>query len=244
MIIHKIPKPLTIIGEHSNKCMCYASCNFTYIGNLINKKRFLINKKTKNFYQNYIKNYPILKSSFLNYLNGNDFFSCFTSLFGGLNFLNKNNENWFNIKLNHKTNFFDYVLVFHIRRKHFKYEKIETNETFNLTVVNKMVDDAHKAYYESDYEFLGKLIDSYWRLKKQSDPNCGNNYIYKIYSDCRLAGAWGGKMDENTMFLLAPKEKHENIKNVMKENIILNPKPCTTGIITEEIFSGNSNCCK
>lgn len=244
MIIHKIPKPISIIGEHSNKCMIYSSCNFTYISNFFNKKRFLVNKKVKSFYKNYIKNYPILKSNFINYLSDSEFFSSFTSLFGGFNFLNKKENDWFNIKLNHKTNFFDYALVFHIRRKFFKYEKIETKETFNLTIVNKLVDDAYKAYQDLDYEFLGKLIDSYWKLKKQSDPKCANNYIYKIYSDCRLAGAWGGKMDENIMFLLAPKEKHEDIKNILKENIILNSKLTTSGIVTEEIFSGNSNCCK
>jgi galactokinase/mevalonate kinase-like predicted kinase len=85
-----------------------------------------------------------------------------------------------------------------------------------------MVDDAYSAYIDNDFKFMGKLIDSYWRIKTQLDPNSANEFIYRIYSDCRLAGAWGGKMDENTMIILAPKEKHEEICTVMKDHIRLN----------------------
>jgi galactokinase/mevalonate kinase-like predicted kinase len=107
-----------------------------------------------------------------------------------------------------------------------------------------MVDDAYNAYVDKDFKFMGKLIDSYWRIKTQLDPNSANEFIYKAYSDCRLSGAWGGKMDENTMIILAPKEKHEGICAIMKDHIKLKSSVNTTGIVREELFSGNSNCCK
>ena len=107
-----------------------------------------------------------------------------------------------------------------------------------------MVEDAYKAYSKNDFKFFGTLVDSYWRAKLNSNPNFANQYIYNLYSNCRLAGAWGGKLDENTMILLAPPDKHNNILNVMKDHIRLKSALNTTGIITEELFGGNSNCCK
>ena len=244
MIFHKIPKPITLIGEMSNKCISYASCNFTYINKFKNKSRYLINKNVKDFYKKYLKNYEKIKSNIIKIETSSEFASSYSSLFGNLNLTSVFNKEWFNIRLKYNKEFFDNLLVFHIKRKFYKYEISNSINSLNLDVVNKMVDDAYKAYDENNFKFFGTLIDSFFRLKIKSNPIIMNQYLYNLYSSCRLAGAWGGKMDENTMILLAPKEKHENILEVMKENIKLKSSLNTTGIITEELFSGNSNCCK
>lgn len=244
MIIHKIPKPITLIGEYSNKCICFSSCNFTYISNIGIKNKFLLNKNIKEFCKNYLKNFKNLKSNIIKQEIEGDFFSYFTTLFGNFNCITKFNSSWSNLKINYNKEFFENILIYHIRKKYFKYKKIKNEKSFNVDVVNKMVEDFYKAYHQNDIKFIGQLIDSYWRIKKQSDFGCADNYIYNLYSNCRLSGALGGKLDENTMVLIAPKEKHASIDNVMKDHIKLNSLLNTTGIITEEIFSGNSNCCK
>lgn len=244
MIIFKIPKPITIIGELSNKCLSYSSCNFTYISNIGNKNKFLLNDDLKNFINNNKQFLLKRKSELLKLAIHDNFYTIYTALYGGLNFLNKTDTNWHNLKLENNNDFLDNTLVFHIRKKFFKYKKIKTDTTFNLDLVHKMVEDAHDCYIKSNWSYFGKLIDSYWRVKKESDINCRNEYISKLYAECRLSGAYGGKMDNNTMFLVAPKEKHENIKNVMKEHILLNNKININGIEKEEIFDGSSNCCR
>lgn len=244
MIIHKIPKPISIIGEFSNKCISYSSCNFSYLSKLNNKNRFLIDKNDESFLIKYIKNYPVLKSNIIKMMNEENFFSSYCMCFGKLNFINCNKNSWFNVNMNYQNDFFENILIYHIKRKFFKHEIIKMKDDFNLTIANKMVDDAYKAYEEKDYKFIGKLVESYWKLKSQSEPNCANAYVYKIYSDCKLAGIWGGKIHNNTLILIAPKEKHEQIKLIMKENILLKSSVNLNGIISEEVFGGNSNCCK
>ena len=244
MIIYKVPKPISIIGEYSNKCMIFSSCNFSYLSKFGNVKSFFVDKKTKNFYKRCFKNYTTIKSKLINLIQDDDFPSCYTSMYGNINYINKSSICWNNTRLNVSNSFFENLLIFHIKRKYFKYDKIKPIEDFNIETVNKMVEDAYECYINNDLKFMGKLIDSYWRIKVKFDPNSANEFIFKLYSDCRLAGAWGGKMDENTMLILAPKEKHQEIYSVMKDHIILNSSVNTTGILREELFSGNSNCCK
>ena len=244
MIIYKVPKPISIIGEYSTKCMTVSSCNFSYLSKFGNVKSFFIDKKTKDFYKRCFKNYSTFKSKLLNLVELDDFPSCYTSIFGKFNYINKTSTVWNNVEIDSSSDFFNNLLIFHIRRKYFKYNNVKPIENFNIGIIHKMVDDAYNAYVDNDFKFMGKLIDSYWRIKTQLDPNSTNDFIYKAYADCRLSGAWGGKMDENTMIILAPKEKHEDICSVMKDHIRLNSSVNTTGIVREELFSGNSNCCK
>lgn len=243
MIIHKIPKPISLIGEYSNKSICFSSCNFTYISNIFHNKRFLLNSSILNYYKKYFKNFPCLKSDFIKNINDINFSYLYTILFGNLNLINKTENNWFNIKIPINKLFFENLLLYHIRRKNFKFKLNKKENTLNNSLVGKMTEDFYDSYINNDIKFAGKLVDSFFRIKTQSYPECSNQYIYKLYSDCRLAGALGGKIDENIMLLIAPKESHEKIDLIMKDNIKLKTSINTTGIISEEIFGGNSNCC-
>lgn len=246
MIIYKIPKPITLIGENSNKCMIFSSCNFTYISKLFSKNKFLLNISYKNFIKKYISflsfNKKRIFDSMLN--KEDDLFSCHNVINGGISSITKIKDIWFSETLEINENFLNNILIFYIKKKYFKYELKKEENDFNKEFIDKLVDDAIDSYYKNDLKHFGKIIDSYWRLKIQTDKLCRNNYISKIYSDCILAGAFGGKMDENIMTLIAPKEKHDNIKNLMKDNILLNSKLCITGIQMEDVFSGSSNCCR
>lgn len=244
MIIHKIPKPISLIGEYSNKSISFSTCNFSHISNIGNNKRYLLNKSIFNYYKYYFKNFFKLKSNIIKNINSIYFPHFFTTLFGNINYIHQNENSWFNIKIPNNKLFFENILMYHIRRKNFNYKHINNECLFNNVTINKMVEDFYDCYINNDIKFAGKLIDSFFRIKTKTYPESANDYIYKIYSECRLAGAIGGKMDENVLILIAPKEQHENIDLVMKENIKLKTSINTTGIISEEIFGGNSNCCK
>ena len=84
--------------------------------------------------------------------------------------------------MTYNKDFFENILIYHIKKTFFKYKKIKKDQTFNIDLVNKMVDDFYKAYEKNDLSFMGSLIDSYWRIKKQSDFGCADNNIYNLYS--------------------------------------------------------------
>lgn len=244
MIIYKIPKPINIIGEFSNKAITYASCNFTYASKFFIKNKFLINKNYSKFLKNYLKFNKNKKYFDLIIDKNENFYSCHSLIYGGFNLYGKFNNKWFSEPIVINELFFKNILVFYIKKKNFLYSFDINENGFNVDLVNKLVDDAVESYNDLDFKHLGKIIDSYWRLKIQTDTKCRNQYISKLYSDCMLAGAWGGKMDENIMFLIAPQEKHEHIKKIMKDNILLNSNLYNIGIQKEEVFNGNSNCCR
>ena len=120
----------------------------------------------------------------------------------------------------------------------------EIEKFIKIDNLEKMVSDFYDSYQENNWVFLGQLINSYWKIKREIDPNSKNPYIEKLYSDCRLNGAIGGKMDESLMILFVPKENQENIKRIMIDHTQINNSVDLNGLLYQEIFSGSSNCCK
>ena len=50
--------------------------------------------------------------------------------------------------------------------------------------------------------------------------------------------------EQNLMLLFVKPENQNAIKSIMKDHVQINSGLDLTGIIHEELFSGNSNCCK
>jgi hypothetical protein len=46
------------------------------------------------------------------------------------------------------------------------------------------------------------------------------------------------------MLLFVKPENQDSIKSIMKDHVQINSSLDLNGIIHEELFSGNSNCCK
>jgi len=132
-----------------------------------------------------------------------------------------------------------------------RFERIDTNISikkndadFYEGIVEKMTSDFYDSYQKENWDFLGKLINGFWKIKKEKYPESRNNYIDKLYSDCRLSGVIGGKMDGSTMILFVHPENHEKIKSIMSDHILLNSSMDISGFVSQEVFSGISNCCE
>jgi hypothetical protein len=54
----------------------------------------------------------------------------------------------------------------------------------------------------------------------------------------------GGKMDGSTMILFVHPTNHEKIKSIMSDHILLNSSMDISGFVSQEVFSGISNCCE
>ena len=246
MLAFRIPKPITIIGDHTNRAISFASCNFwTSINfNKIVETQPLCDSSLKIL--NYIHtNNHFQKNIIIKDLYPNDDFAKIQSaLFGGLNYLTTNNDLWFSISLDYKKEFFEHLMIFEINKNFFEYKKETEKNLIKIDNLEKMVSDFYDSYQENNWVFLGQLINSYWKIKREIDPNSKNPYIERLYSDCRLNGAIGGKMDESLMILFVPKENQENIKRIMIDHTQINNSVDLNGLLYQEIFSGSSNCCK
>ena len=246
MLAFRIPKPITIIGDHTNKAITFASCNFlTSINfNTIIEQQKPCDSTLKiltylNLNKHFEKNI-IIECLYPNY----DFAKIQSAVFGGLNYLTISDHLWFSIKLNYEKEFFDHIMLYEINKDFFEYDKSIAKSFHKMDNLEKMVGDFYDAYQEKNWLFLGQLINSYWKIKRDIDPASKNPYIEKLYSDCRLNGAIGGKMDGSLMLLFVKPENQSSIKSIMKDHIQISSNLNLNGIIHEELFSGSSNCCK
>jgi hypothetical protein len=246
MLAFKIPKPITIIGDHTNTAVTFASCNFcTCINfNTVIEQEEPCDSTLKvlkylNLHRTFEKNI-IIEGLYPN----NDFAKIQSAVFGGLNYLTISDHLWFSIKLDYQKEFFDHIMLYEINKDFFEYDKSIAKSFHKIDNLEKMVADFYDAYQEKNWVFLGQLINAYWKIKRDVDPASKNAYIEKLYSDCRLNGAIGGKMDGSLMLLFVKPENQDSIKSIMKDHVQINSSLDLTGIIHEELFSGNSNCCK
>jgi uncharacterized protein with von Willebrand factor type A (vWA) domain len=107
MLAFRIPKPITIIGDHTNKAISFASCNFwTSINfNTIIETQALCDSTLKVLNYVYMNNHfeknIIIKDLYPN----DDFAKIQSAVFGGLNYLTISDHLWFSIKLNYEKEF-------------------------------------------------------------------------------------------------------------------------------------------
>lgn len=91
-------------------------------------------------------------------------------------------------------------------------------QTEVLHRVKGIVYDALEQIYLEDIEYLGKLLDEAWRLKKRSNP-VSNLEIDEIYAKGMSLGAWGGKLLGSggggyMVFMVDPVKKQEFIEKM------------------------------
>jgi hypothetical protein len=249
MVVFRIPKPISIIGENSSRSITFATCNFSIaidgssdIGQsyLCQSSKFLFDylKESKETRKDeIIKYYHKTKNSAL-------FSKAISSTFGGLNYTTTTEDSWFNIKLKKNKVFNSYILIYEINKTLFANEECNIENLFNPSIVEKMTSDFYDSYQKENWDFLGKLINGFWKIKRELYPESKNNYIDKLYSDCRLNGVIGGKMDGSTMILFAHPDNHEKIKSIMENHTLLNSSMDISGFVSQEVFSGISNCCE
>jgi len=246
MLAFKIPKPITVIGDYTNKAITFASCNFCTCINfntIIEQEKpcdsTLKVLKYLNLHRTFEKNI-IIEGLYPN----DDFAKIQSAVFGGLNYLTVSDHLWFSIKLDYEKEFFDHIMLYEINKDFFEYDKSIAKSFHKMDNLEKMVADFYDAYQEKNWVFLGQLINSYWKIKRDIDPASKNAYIEKLYSDCRLNGAIGGKMDGSLMLLFVNPKNQDSIRSIMKDHVQINNSLDLTGIIHEELFNGSSNCCK
>ena len=81
--------------------------------------------------------------------------------------------------------------------------------------------DFREALLHGDMEKLGKLLHEGWLSKKQLANNITNKEIDGLYDTALDVGAWGGKVlgagGGGCLMILAPEDKHNNIRKRMIE---------------------------
>ena len=249
MVVFRIPKPISIIGENTSKSITFATCNFSIAidGSLDIGQNYLCQSSKLLF--DYLKeSKETRKDEIINNYHktqNNAFFSkALSSTFGGLNYTTITEDSWFNIKLKANKVFNSYILAYEINKAFFTNDMYNTENLLNPSIVEKMTSDFYDSYQKENWDFLGKLINGFWKIKREKYPESRNNYIDKLYSDCRLSGVIGGKMDGSTMILFVHPENHEKIKSIMSDHILLNRSMDISGFVSQEVFSGISNCCE
>lgn len=73
-----------------------------------------------------------------------------------------------------------------------------------------------------DYSNIGKLLDTFWKLKKKANPNTSNVHIDEIYNKAKDAGALGGKLcgagSGGYMFFVVEPERRKDFLLKMSNN--------------------------
>lgn len=96
-----------------------------------------------------------------------------------------------------------------------KYVNAIPNNLKEQHALTRIVDQGIEAVYTKNWERLGGLIDTAWRIKRGYADGVSNNEIDNLYSIARLAGAYGGKITGagggGMMLLCVPAEKRNSI---------------------------------
>ena len=86
----------------------------------------------------------------------------------------------------------------------------------NKELVNKAV----TAMEYNDIALFGKLLNSYWKLKKQLNKHVSNNEIDDMYQKALENGALGGKIvgagGGGFLLLVVPHDKQNQVRNALK----------------------------
>lgn len=108
------------------------------------------------------------------------------------------------------------------------FEQIENTKSCSkdnyLKRMYQMVFEAEKIISHEEPEAmiksLGELLHESWKLKKCLSSKITNGFIDELYSSAIKAGAYGGKLagagGGGFLFLLAPKERQDNIRTALR----------------------------
>ena len=92
-------------------------------------------------------------------------------------------------------------------------ELLDTNKSLAMKGI--------RALNTGNLEQLGKLLDTYWNLKKQLSNQISNPEINKMYGDAMEAGALGGKIagagGGGFLALIVPPEKRKAVKRALRD---------------------------
>lgn len=84
-----------------------------------------------------------------------------------------------------------------------------------------LAEEGISAIRRADYEKLGKLVDSSWRMKAALSPAVCPEAVSVLYGKARIAGAVGGKLTGagggGSCLLIAEPKFHQDIHEVMAE---------------------------
>ena len=95
-----------------------------------------------------------------------------------------------------------------------------------LKKIQDITEEAFKVITsDNSLEDIGFLLNEHWKLKSSLTDKISNEFIDKIYETALSNGALGGKLlgagGGGFMLFYAKKEKHEKIKNSLKEFIFV-----------------------
>ncbi|MBI5195190.1 MAG: kinase [Nitrospirae bacterium] len=99
-----------------------------------------------------------------------------------------------------------------------------------LKKMHEAVFEAEKIISDEEPEdmakHLGELLHECWNLKKNLSSQISNQFIDEIYKKTIQTGAYGGKLagagGGGFLFVLAPKEKQQNIRNALSDLLEVN----------------------
>lgn len=81
--------------------------------------------------------------------------------------------------------------------------------------------ETYNAISKMDLDWLGKLLEENWLLKKQLSNEISDSFIDNLYNTAKKAGALGGKLmgagGGGFMLFLAPPERHQTICKALKD---------------------------
>jgi len=160
----------------------------------------------------------------------------FHAAFGGLNIIEFQKNNIQTkpviISTDKLESFQDHLLIFYTGLTRFATEVVQeqikkTSDNLNDEYLLKMLDIVYEAEEiissskkEEMIKELGYLLDKSWQLKKMLSSKISNPLIDNAYGLAKKNGAYGGKLcgagSGGFLALLAPLNKHAQIKNALK----------------------------
>ncbi|MCR9203899.1 MAG: hypothetical protein NXH75_04935 [Halobacteriovoraceae bacterium] len=96
--------------------------------------------------------------------------------------------------------------------------------TSSLSEISSIAKDALQLFSNKEsVEEIGKLLDQTWQIKKGLTSVMSNGHIDEAYNTAIKNGAFGGRLlgagGGGFLFFLAPPEKHQQIRDALKELI-------------------------
>lgn len=103
----------------------------------------------------------------------------------------------------------------------------------NLREINNLTNKAHKYINNSKFDELGYLLHESWEIKKQLASNVSNKNIDKIYTECLLSGAIGGKLcgagNGGFLLMFVPKSNKKKFEEINLGRNFIKFKPDNAG---------------
>ncbi len=131
-----------------------------------------------------------------------------------------------NIPKNIKEDFDNSLMMFYTGKTR-KSSTILSSVKENIKDKEKLLDKTkelavagHKALLKGKVETVGKLLNDYWRLKKQMSGAISNPELDTLYDKALKAGAIGGKLlgagGGGFMLFMVPSEKRQSVRKALK----------------------------